>query len=153
MDIGCVEITNMVMIYNKNTNQVLVQNRCRTWKGIAFPGGHLEPGESLYDSAVREIKEETGLDVIDLKYCGMIHWCYSECKDHTLIYYYKTDKYFGELITENEEGQNFWVDISTVRDMELAPGFDRQIEMFFNDHSELFILCDESTGERTYRWQ
>lgn len=28
-----------------------------------FPGGHVEPGESLLQSVIREMKEETGLDI------------------------------------------------------------------------------------------
>lgn len=54
------EITNMVMVQHPETGMVLVQNRIKSWQGIAFPGGHAEPGESIYDSAVREIREETG---------------------------------------------------------------------------------------------
>lgn len=50
----------MVMVQHPETGMVLVQNRIKSWQGIAFPGGHAEPGESIYDSAVREIREETG---------------------------------------------------------------------------------------------
>jgi len=153
MDLGYIEISNMVMIHDKTTNKVLVQNRCKSWKGIAFPGGHLDPGESIYESAVREVKEETGLDVTDLKYCGLIHWNYgADHTEHTFIYYYKTDQYSGELITDNEEGQNFWVDINSVRDMDLAPGFDKQIDLFFNDCTELFISVNDETDEVTHKW-
>lgn len=155
MNIGNVEISNMVMVYDRNTNQVLVQNRCLYWKGIAFPGGHLDANESIYDSAVREVKEETGLDITDLKFCGIIHWCHTESGNQTLIYYYKTDKYSGELISGNEEGQNFWTDLDIVRDLDLAPGFDIQIDMFFNDYSELFILYndDDLSEKPIYKWQ
>jgi 8-oxo-dGTP diphosphatase len=58
----------MVMIQNKHTGKVLVQDRVKSWKGLSFPGGHVENGESFYDCAVREVKEETGLEVRDLKF-------------------------------------------------------------------------------------
>ena len=54
------ELTNMIMIKNPENNCVLVQNRVKYWKGVSFPGGHVEKGESFTESAVREVKEETG---------------------------------------------------------------------------------------------
>lgn len=37
------------------------KERCRgKW---SFPAGHLEPGETIFDGAKREVKEETGCDV------------------------------------------------------------------------------------------
>ena len=69
-----IEFTNMIMVQDPDTGKVLVQDRIKSWKGISFPGGHVEEGESFVDSAVREIKEETGLDIYDLKSCGVIHW-------------------------------------------------------------------------------
>ncbi len=53
-------LTTMVMIENRASGEVLVQDRLLSFKGLSFPGGHLDPGESLYACAVREIKEETG---------------------------------------------------------------------------------------------
>ena len=68
------EIVTCVMIQNPETNEVLVQNRKRKYPGWSFPGGHVECGENFYDCAVREVKEETGLDVFKLNYCGVVHW-------------------------------------------------------------------------------
>lgn len=59
--IAKVELTNICMIYDEKNNKVLVQDRIKSWKGITFPGGHIEYGEGIVESTIREIKEETGL--------------------------------------------------------------------------------------------
>ena len=148
---GEVVITNMVMIYDRERDMVLAQNRRRHWKGIAFPGGHLEDGESIYASAIREVKEETGLDIADLKYCGMIHWFCTENGYRELIYYYRTETCSGELITETEEGENFWTPLSNLRSLKLAPGFADQLRLFTDDSvNELFISYTDGDDPSTY---
>jgi 8-oxo-dGTP diphosphatase len=148
--INC-EVTNMVMIHNKKTNEVLVQDRRKNWCGIAFPGGHLETAESVMDSAVREVKEETGLNVYNLQYCGMVHWCNKKNSNRTFIFYYKTDTFDGELIAETDEGVNFWTDLDTLRDLKLAPGFVKQLGLFLvDDFNELFITYDDESDDIEY---
>ena len=62
-----VELTNMCMIIDKINNKILVQNRLKNdWPGLTFPGGHVENGEGIIPSTIREIKEETGLDIKNL---------------------------------------------------------------------------------------
>ena len=104
-----VEIVTCVMIKNSETNEVLIQNRTQKYPGYCFPGGHVECGESIYDCAVREIKEETGLDITDLMYCGIVHWVNKENDERYICFMYKTDQFNGELITKNNEGEQFWL--------------------------------------------
>jgi len=50
-----IAVMNIVMIYDLVNNTVLLQDRKTIWKGCAFPGGHLEIGESIYNSCIREV--------------------------------------------------------------------------------------------------
>lgn len=51
-------------------------------KKWTVPGGHLNAGEDPYEGAIREFKEETGLDVEDIKLVGS-HWD----KDQNILLY------------------------------------------------------------------
>ena len=57
------ELMNICMIYDNHGNVLLQNRRKKNWAGVAFPGGHVEKGEALVPSVIREIKEETGLDI------------------------------------------------------------------------------------------
>ena len=43
----------------------LLHGRCVTLGQVAFPGGHVESGESDLDAVVREVREEVGLSLHD----------------------------------------------------------------------------------------
>ncbi len=133
------EITNMVMVQDKYTGKVVVQERVKSWCGISFPGGHAEPNESIYDSAVREIKEETGLDIRNLKSCGFMYWYNNQTGDKYFTYFYKTQEYSGRLLESTDEGKVFWADISELSSMLLAPNFKEYLPMFLEDkYSEAY---------------
>lgn len=133
------EITNMVMVQDKTTGKVIVQERIKSWYGISFPGGHGESGESIYDSAVREIKEETGLDIRSLKACGFMYWFNNRTEDRYFTYFYKTTDYFGQLIDVTDEGKVFWASLDELGGMKLAPNFKEYLPMFLEDkYSEAY---------------
>ena len=70
-----IKLMNMCKIVNNQTGKVLVQERVKSWQGIAFPGGKIKPGESIVLSVKREILEETGLKLNKIKRYKAI--CYS----------------------------------------------------------------------------
>ena len=152
------EIVTCVMIHNRKLNEVLVQNRKRKYLGWSFPGGHVEKGESIYDCAVREVKEETGLDVRNLQYCGVVHWANRITDERYFCHMYKTVEYSGELVCETDEGEQLWVGIDdllnspkTIFSSEhycLSPLFHE-----VGKYSEVFISWsgEESTWEIIYK--
>ena len=126
----------MCMILDKSTNRVLVQKREKYWTGFAFPGGHVETGESYYDSTVREVKEETGLTVKNLQICGLIHWDCLDNGEQYLVYLYRTTDFSGELLDRTEEGAVFWMDIDELQnqpDEKLCPYFRTYLRLFLDD--------------------
>ena len=69
-----VELTNMCMVYDGQGNVLVEEKVVKNYKGLVFPGGHIEGNEPIVDSVIREIKEETGLTVSNLELCGTKDW-------------------------------------------------------------------------------
>jgi 8-oxo-dGTP diphosphatase len=127
------------MIYDQLSRKVLVQDRKKSWKGISFPGGHVEDGECIIQSTIREIKEETGLIIDDLKSCGIVNWYNTDTGERYFVFNFKTDTYSGTLVDETEEGRVFWVDIDQLPNLDLSSGLLERLPMFFESkYNEAF---------------
>ena len=139
--------TNMCMIYDGD--KVVVQNRVnKKWSGIAFPGGHVEYGESFTDSVIREIYEETGLTISNPRLCGIDSWM---CEDGSryMILLYKTNKFSGELRSSNE-GECFWTTINEMKSMNLAYTMSDLLNLFLKDDLNEFYWLLDNNKEQKY---
>ena len=153
-----IELVTCVMLRKPDTNEVLVQNRKKKYPGWAFPGGHVEKGESIYDCAVREVQEETGLMVHSLRACGVVHWMNRETDERYLCFMYQSADFDGELLPETDEGEQFWLDADELR---AAPKEKFSSEHYalsplfheYGKYSEVFISGsgDSSTWEPYYK--
>lgn len=128
------EITCMVMVHDQTTGKVLLQQRARSWPGLAFPGGHLEPGESLVECAAREVKEETGLTVSNLRPCGVVHWFNDQTGERYLVFQFKTETFSGKLIPRLKEGDVFWAELEKLPELPLSQGLAERIPMFLKEN-------------------
>ena len=130
-----IELTNMCLICDGN--KVLVQEKAGT-NGLVFPGGHVEEGESLLESVVREMKEETGLTIENPKICGFKDWI-QEDGTRYIVLLYKTDKFTGEL-KFSDEGRVFWIDRAEINSVNLIWNMKELLEIFDTDlYSEFFF--------------
>ena len=136
--------TNMCMIYDEMGN-VLVQNRKNPdWPGITFPGGHVEHGESFHQSVIREVKEETGLDIQNPILCGTKQF-QTDKDERYVVFFYKTNQFSGSL-KSSEEGEVFWVPRKKLMEYTLAEDFEEMLKIFESENLSEFIY-DRKGGE------
>lgn len=101
-----VELTTLCLIHEGD--RYLLQDRVKAdWKGYTLPGGHVEPGESIVDSVIREMKEETGLTIRNPKLCGIKQFPIEGGR--YIVFLFRTEEFEGELIS-SEEGKMHWLD-------------------------------------------
>ena len=126
------ELCNMCMITDAE-GRVLVQHRIpkpsNPWSGCTFPGGHVEPGENVVASTIREVKEETGLTVTNLQNCGYIQWYNPEKQSQYFVFLFKTSSFSGEL-TGSLEGKVSWMTLEEMLKEKLAPNMTRYLAVF-----------------------
>ena len=137
------EIVNMCMVYNNDL--VLVQDKTDDdYKGLCFPGGHVEIGESLVDAVIREVFEETGLTIVSPRICGTKDWVNDDGSRY-LALFYKTDKFSGE-IRSSEEGNVFWMPLCELLSMGDRLSLDMldMIKVFMDDDLSEFFYYKEN---------
>jgi 8-oxo-dGTP diphosphatase len=61
-------VSAAAIVLNEKNELLLIKGPRRGWE---MPGGQVEEGESLTDAVVRETKEESGIDIEVIKFCGI----------------------------------------------------------------------------------
>ena len=104
-------IRKAVRCYLIKDNEVVVTKYKKGNKKEGYydiPGGKIEEGESPKQTAIREMKEETGIEIQNLKYKGIMT---IEYPDRLFIFdTFITKEYEGEP-QEFEENTSEWIDI------------------------------------------
>ena len=125
-----VELTTLCLVYRGG--EVLLQNRVKNdWRGYALPGGHVEPGESIVQATIREMKEETGLTILQPQLCGVKQFPIENGR--YLVFLFKTDKFTGELIS-SEEGEMKWIPLKDLEDYDTVSDLRQLLDVMLRDN-------------------
>lgn len=109
------------VIENSGTFLLLLRPTNSSWAPgqWAFAGGKLEPGETSLEAVIREVKEETGLDISNPKYL-------KNCSNKAVDTYY-CDDYTGNVVIDFEHDDFRWVRPDELGDYDLAPDVEKTI--------------------------
>ncbi|KAA0560126.1 NUDIX hydrolase [Bacillus sp. CH30_1T] len=93
-----VDVTYMLLFDELGENVLMVKNKGKNGSYYTLPGGAVEPGETLEEAAIREVKEETGLDV-EISDVFSVSEAFFEDRGHHAVFFTFRGKIIGGEIT------------------------------------------------------
>ena len=112
------------------------------WIGI---GGHFEKGESPEECLLREVKEETGLELTSYQFRGIVTFISDEWPDEYMCLY-TADRYTGD-IGNCDEGELVWVEKEKIMDLNIWEG-DKIFLKLLMENQPFFSLKLEYKGDK-----
>ena len=141
---------NTSLCYIERDGQYLMLHRIKKahdenrdkWIGI---GGKFEPGESPEDCVLREVREETGLRLTQVRYCGIITFVSDRWETEYMHLFHATG--FTGTPRECDEGQLEWIEKERVLSLPQWAG-DRIFLDLMQKNVPFFSLKLRYEGER-----
>ena len=112
------------------------------WIGV---GGHFENGESPEECLLREVKEETGLELTSYQFRGIVTFISDEWPDEYMCLY-TADRYTGD-IGNCDEGELVWVEKGKIMDLNIWEG-DKIFLKLLTENQPFFSLKLEYKGDK-----
>ena len=112
----------MATVINEGKKVLLLKrSRDSNWmpEKWAIPGGHIEEGESSKDAAIRETKEETNLDISNIR----------ELKKQEQVIIYYSDSQSGVIRLDFEHTDWAWVSYDELDNYDTTPGLKKIVRM------------------------
>lgn len=119
-----------VLLMKRSPHKRIFPNR---YNGV---GGHIERDEDIYVSAMREIKEETGLDVERVQLCG-IHNIDSGGENGIMVFVFSAWTHERELSYDHDEGTLEWIAINRLDSLDLVEDLPIILSRIVNRRSDL----------------
>ncbi|MDF2651720.1 MAG: ADP-ribose pyrophosphatase [Paenibacillus sp.] len=128
-------VTAATVVLNHENKILLINGPKRGWE---IPGGRVEEGESLFSAAIRETKEETGIDIEIIKFCGI----FQNVKGSICSTLFLGRPVGGKFQTSDESDEIGYYSIEEAMKKITWETFQEQIEYCLNRKEPFLIQCN-----------
>jgi 8-oxo-dGTP diphosphatase len=126
-------VSAAAIVLNEKNELLLIKGPRRGWE---MPGGQVEEGESLTDAVIRETKEESGIDIEVIKFCGV----FQNIENSICNTLFLGKPIGGELTTSSESLEVGFYRLEEALEMVIWNNFRQRIEYCLNEKHHPFYI-------------
>ncbi|OAB38326.1 NUDIX hydrolase [Paenibacillus glacialis] len=126
-------VSAAAIVINDQNQILLIKGPRRGWE---MPGGQVEVGESLQSAAIRETKEESGIDIEIIRFCGIFQNVESSIVNTLFL----AKPIGGQLTITNESLETRYFSIEEGLSKVTWKNFRQRIEYCLRSDSQPFYL-------------
>ncbi|TMV46281.1 NUDIX hydrolase [Paenibacillus mesophilus] len=124
------------IVENEQGHILMVKTQHEAW---VFPGGQVEVGENLMDALIREVKEESGIDVVvSTLFAVVSNTCSYKWHDGVtdvptkVMLDFKCHPVGGQLSTSEETSESGWIEKEKVLEMISEPAIRTRYQAYLD---------------------
>ncbi len=121
-------INTTLVHVRKGHKTLMIEKKDGKFMGV---GGKFMEGETPEECLIREVKEETNLDVTDYQLVGKIFFPKFDGVTDYFSYVYEVTGFHGEM-EESDEGKLYWIDNDKLTSLNIWEGDKYFIDWMYN---------------------
>lgn len=148
-EIGALPVVLVAVL--KDDNICFLKRKKRPYNGYwGMIGGKVRMQESISENALREVKEETGLDCEFSKINKIVYERVNEDGKfkHAFVLFFVSVKAISDKIVECDEGEVKWFDLKELDNLEIIPSDLWMIKNYLDSKSDMKqVIINEKSGK------